>query len=73
MFNPRDNLSAAEMLRCSQQMAAIFNDKIEGEKDDRTDPLLSFFKKEGIRQIATEAIVLVTSLFPQVFTWGKLN
>lgn len=54
-------------------MAAIFNDKIE-EEDDRTDP--SFYlkkKKEGIRQIATEAIVLVTSLFPQVFTWGKLN
>ena len=51
-------------------MAAIFNDKIE-EEDDRTDP--SLFFKEGIRQIATEAIVLVTSLFPQVFTWGKLN
>jgi hypothetical protein len=40
MFNPGDNLSAAEMLRWSQQMAAIFNDKIE-EEDDRTDP--SFF------------------------------
>jgi len=34
---------------------------------------LLYFFKEGIRQIATEAIVLVTSLFPQVFTWGKLN
>jgi len=70
MFNPRDNLSAADIVRWSQQMAAIFNDKIE-EEDDRTDP--SLFFKEGIRQIATEAIVLVTSLFPQVFTWGKLN
>jgi hypothetical protein len=70
MFNPGDNLSAAEMLWWSQQMAAIFNDRIE-EEDDRTDP--SFFFKEGIRQMATEAIVLVTSLFPQVFTRGKLN
>jgi hypothetical protein len=38
MFNPHDNLSAAEMLKWSQQMAAIFNDKIEEEEDDRTDP-----------------------------------
>jgi len=44
MFNPRDNLSATEMLRWSQQMAALFNDKIE-EKDERTAPFFFFFKK----------------------------
>jgi hypothetical protein len=37
------------------------------------EQILFFKKKEDIRQIAKEAIVLVTSLFPQVFTWGKLN
>lgn len=41
MFNPRNNLSAAEMLRWNQQMAAIFNDNIQ-EEDDRTDPSLFF-------------------------------
>jgi hypothetical protein len=35
MFNPRFNLSAAEMLRWSQQMAAIVDDKSE-EEGDRT-------------------------------------
>jgi hypothetical protein len=41
IFNPRDNLFAAEMLRLSQQMAAIFNDNIE-EEDERTDPSFLF-------------------------------
>jgi hypothetical protein len=41
MFNPRVNSPAAEMLRWSQQIAAIIDDKI-AEEDDRTDPFFFF-------------------------------
>jgi hypothetical protein len=68
VFNPCVNLTLVELLRWSQQMVTIIDDK-NGEKDDRTHP----FFLEDVRQIAIEVIYPITSLFPQVFTWGKLN